>query len=126
MRRTVAAVRNALTGRKEDLDFIRLAKDAFAACPDISLDYAVAERTERAACAVQYRLVRRRQLERAVGNGQQGRRRQRRAWDTLLENTQDCYVRSDGKLTAVVGLKDAIIVKPRMPCSPCTATMRRM
>ena len=32
-----------------DLDFIRLGVEAFAACPSISLDYAVAERTSRAA-----------------------------------------------------------------------------
>ena len=32
-----------------DLDFIRLGVEAFTACPSISLDYAVAERTSRAA-----------------------------------------------------------------------------
>ena len=45
----MAAVRQAVTGRTRDLDFIRLDAAAFTACPDISLDYAVAERTDRAA-----------------------------------------------------------------------------
>ena len=107
----LAAVRNALTGSKEDLDFIRLAKDAFAACPDISLDYAVAERTERAAvvpCDIgwsdvgSWNVLWEMANKDAAGNVVHG--------DALLENAQDCYVRSDGKLTAVVGLKDAIIV----------------
>ena len=34
---------------RTDLDFIRLAAEPFCACPSISLDYAVAERTTRAA-----------------------------------------------------------------------------
>ncbi|MGH7042187.1 MAG: mannose-1-phosphate guanylyltransferase, partial [Acetobacteraceae bacterium] len=43
----LAAVRKAVAERQADLDFIRLGTDAFAACPSISLDYAVAERTTR-------------------------------------------------------------------------------
>ena len=30
--------------------------------------------------------------------------------DVVLESSRDCYVRSDGMLTAVVGLKDAVVV----------------
>jgi mannose-1-phosphate guanylyltransferase/mannose-6-phosphate isomerase len=30
--------------------------------------------------------------------------------DVLLEGAEDCYVRSDGIVTAVVGLKDAVVV----------------
>jgi mannose-1-phosphate guanylyltransferase/mannose-6-phosphate isomerase len=107
----LAAVRKALSGRKEDLDFIRLAKDAFAVCPDISLDYAVAERTERAAvvpCDIGWSDVGSWSAlwemgdKDASGNVVHG--------DALLEKAQDCYVRSDGMLTAVVGLKDVVIV----------------
>ena len=43
------AVRRAVAERTTDLDFIRLGVEAFTACPSISLDYAVAERTSRAA-----------------------------------------------------------------------------
>ena len=43
------AVRRAVAERQTDLDFIRLGVEAFTASPSISLDYAVAERTSRAA-----------------------------------------------------------------------------
>ncbi len=43
------AVRASVAARHDDLDFIRLGTDEFAASPSISLDYAVAERTTRAA-----------------------------------------------------------------------------
>ncbi len=39
-------VREAVGARQTDLDFIRLAAEPFRACPSISLDYAVAERTQ--------------------------------------------------------------------------------
>ena len=47
--KVLAAVEAAVAARRQDLDFIRLDPASFAACPDISLDYAVAERTDRAA-----------------------------------------------------------------------------
>ena len=43
------AVRQSVADRTADLDFIRLGVEAFKACPSISIDYAVAERTSRAA-----------------------------------------------------------------------------
>ncbi|MDY7807791.1 sugar phosphate nucleotidyltransferase, partial [Burkholderia stagnalis] len=39
----------ALASAKRDHDFLRLDADAFFACPNVSIDYAVMERTERAA-----------------------------------------------------------------------------
>ena len=45
----VAACREALAKAKTDLDFIRLDKDAYAASPDIAVDYAVMEHTTHAA-----------------------------------------------------------------------------
>lgn len=105
------AVRPAVAGRNTDLDFIRLVPDAFAACPNISIDYAVAERTTRAAV-----------VPADIGWSDVG------SWgalwelgekddggnvavgDVLLEGAQDCYARSDGIMTAVVGLRDAVVV----------------
>ncbi len=107
----LVAVRKALSGRKADLDFVRLDRAAFIACPDISLDYAVAERTERAAVVPasmgwsdigSWSSLWELGAKDVAGNVAQG--------DVLLENATDCYVRSDGMLTAVVGLKDAIVV----------------
>ncbi|WP_230684309.1 mannose-1-phosphate guanylyltransferase/mannose-6-phosphate isomerase [Burkholderia cepacia] len=39
----------AFESAKQDHDFLRLDADAFSACPNVSIDYAVMERTERAA-----------------------------------------------------------------------------
>ena len=107
----LAAVRLAVQGRARDLDFIRLDAAAFAACPDISLDYAVAERTTLAAVIPadlgwsdvgSWDALWEQSPKDAGGNATVG--------DVLLEGSKDCYVRSDGILTAVVGLQDAIVV----------------
>jgi mannose-1-phosphate guanylyltransferase / mannose-6-phosphate isomerase len=45
----LAATRAAYAAAKRDGDFIRLDRDAFAACPADSIDYAVMERTDAAA-----------------------------------------------------------------------------
>jgi mannose-1-phosphate guanylyltransferase / mannose-6-phosphate isomerase len=105
------AVRLAVARRHTDLDFIRLDRDAFAAAPSISLDYAVAERTAMAAVVpadlgwsdvgswdALWELGR----KDANGNVAVG--------DVLLEGANNCYVRSDGMLAAVVGLQDAVVV----------------
>jgi mannose-1-phosphate guanylyltransferase/mannose-6-phosphate isomerase len=107
----LAAVRLAVAGRVQDLDFIRLAAEPFRACPNISLDYAVAERTARAVVVpadigwsdvgswgALWELGR----KDGAGNVTVG--------DVLLEASKNCYVRSDGILTAVVGLQDTVVV----------------
>ena len=110
----VTAVTLAVERRTQDLDFVRLDPAAFAACPNISLDYAVAERTAHAAVvpadlgwsdvgswdALWEKLPKDGQGNVAVG-------------DVLLEGAENCFVRSDGVLTAVVGLQDAVVVVTR-------------
>ncbi len=104
------AARRAVAGRVQDLDFVRLGA-AFAEAPSISLDYAVAERTRRAAVipadlgwsdvggwAALWAL------------GDKDERGNVAVGDVLLEHARGCYVRSDGMLTAVVGLNDAVVV----------------
>lgn len=107
----LAAVRRALTDRKQDIDFTRLEKEAFATCPNISFDYAVAERTSRAIvvpCDIGWSDVGswgalwEIGAKDSKGNVTHG--------DVLLDKAEDCYVRSDDMLTAVIGLKDAVIV----------------
>ncbi len=104
-------VRAALAARKQDLDFIRLDPEAFAACPSISLDYAVAEKTTRAAVVPtdigwtdvgSWGALWDLGAKDSAGNVALG--------DVLLEGATDCYVRSDGIVTAVVGLSDAVVV----------------
>jgi mannose-1-phosphate guanylyltransferase / mannose-6-phosphate isomerase len=105
------AVRRSVAERQADLDFTRLGIEAFTACPSISLDYAVAEKTSRAAVVpadigwsdigswgALWELGR----KDAQGNVAVG--------DVLLEAARNCYVRSDGMLATVVGLEDAVVV----------------
>jgi mannose-1-phosphate guanylyltransferase/mannose-6-phosphate isomerase len=101
----------AVKGRKTDLDFIRLDVQAFTACPSISLDYAVAEKTRRAA------VVPADLGWSDVGSwgalwdlGQKDEAGNVALGDVILEGTENCYVRSDGMLVAAVGLKDAVVV----------------
>jgi len=104
-------VREAVAARRADLDFIRLDEKAFTAAPSISLDYAVAERTSHAAVVPadigwsdvgSWSALWDLGAHDADGNVTVG--------DVVLENAQNCYVRSDGMLAAVVGLTDAVVV----------------
>jgi mannose-1-phosphate guanylyltransferase/mannose-6-phosphate isomerase len=107
----LTAVRAAVAARTTDLDFIRLDKEAFARAPSISLDYAVAERTTKAAVvpaslgwsdvgswAALWELA----AKDGSGNAAVG--------NVIVEDSRNSYVRSDGPLVAVLGLEDAIVV----------------
>ena len=107
----LATVRLAVTARHQDLDFIRLGEAEFAACPNISLDYAVAERTDRAV------VVPADLGWSDVGSwsalwelGKQDKSGNVASGDVLLEGATNCYVRSDSLLTAVVGLDNVVVV----------------
>jgi mannose-1-phosphate guanylyltransferase/mannose-6-phosphate isomerase len=107
----LAEVRRAVETRREDPDFVRLGAAAFLACPNISLDFAVAERTERAAVVAadlgwsdigSWHALWEIGAKDEAGNVAVG--------DVMLEDSSDCYVRSEGRLAAVVGLKDVVVV----------------
>ena len=107
----LAAVRRALEGASEDLDFIRLRPDAFATAPNISLDYAVAERTHRIAVVpADLRWSDVGSWSALWDLGEKDEAGNVAVGDVLLEGATHCYARSDGILTAVVGLKDAVVV----------------
>ncbi len=96
---------------KRDLDFIRLDKEAFAASPSNSIDYAVMEHTKQAVV-----------VPAAMGWTDIGswsalwdvalKDENGNAWlgDVIVEGSRDCYVDSVGKLTAIVGLHDIVVV----------------
>ncbi|HZU87774.1 MAG TPA: mannose-1-phosphate guanylyltransferase/mannose-6-phosphate isomerase [Stellaceae bacterium] len=107
----VAACREALAEAGQDADFVRLGKAAFSACPSDSIDYAVMERTQRAAV-----------VPVAMGWSDVG------SWDALWElsdkdesgnalagnvvalDTRNCYLRSEGGLVAALGVEDLVVV----------------
>jgi mannose-1-phosphate guanylyltransferase/mannose-6-phosphate isomerase len=105
------SVREAMATRTTDADFIRLGVDAFTACKNISLDYAVAEKSAHNAVvpaslgwsdvgswAALWELG----AKDAAGNVAVGR--------TVTVDSRGCYVRGDGTLAAVVGLEDVVLV----------------
>jgi mannose-1-phosphate guanylyltransferase / mannose-6-phosphate isomerase len=107
----LVAVKGAIAGAKRDLDFIRLEPASFAAAPSISIDYAVMEKTDRAAV-----------VPASLGWSDLGSWAS--MWEVAEKDTADnarhgpveildserCYVRSEGMLTAVVGMRDAVVV----------------
>ncbi|HUJ02813.1 MAG TPA: mannose-1-phosphate guanylyltransferase/mannose-6-phosphate isomerase [Rhizomicrobium sp.] len=107
----LAGARAALAAAKGDLDFVRLDKDAFARAPEISIDYAVMERTKRAAVvpadfgwsdvgswAALWELAPRDEADNALSG------------DVLMEDSQGCYVRAEKGVAAVVGVEDLVVV----------------
>jgi mannose-1-phosphate guanylyltransferase/mannose-6-phosphate isomerase len=107
----LATVRKAVDARSTDLDFIRLGREEFAACPNISLDYAVAEHTTRAAVVpVSFHWSDVGSWSALWDLGEKDSAGNVAVGDVLLEDAQNCYVRSDGMLTAVLGLDDAVVV----------------
>jgi mannose-1-phosphate guanylyltransferase/mannose-6-phosphate isomerase len=106
-----AAAAASVEGAATDLGFVRLQPDAFSRAPQKSIDYAVMEKTTRAAVVTgEFRWS-------DIGS-----------WDALFEitsrdgegnavhgpavtvDTRDCLVYSDQRLTAVIGMKDTIVV----------------
>lgn len=108
----VAACREALAKAKTDLDFIRLDQDAYAASPDIAVDYAVMERTTHAATIAldagwndigSWAAVHEVAKKDADNNSTQG--------DTLLQDCNDCLVLSNNRLVTAIGMRNTIIVE---------------
>lgn len=107
----LAAARAAVAAASRGPDFLYLDADAFAEAPSISLDYAVMEKTRRAAM-----------ISASFGWTDVG------SWKTLWDIAQknsagtarfgdivdlgasNCYLRSEGPTVAVAGIRDLIIV----------------
>ena len=104
--------RAAFDAATRDGDFIRLDRDAFAACPSDSIDYAVMEQHRRGdGAAGRYRLERRRLVVGAVG-----RRRARCATatptrgDVIAIDSRNSYAHAR-RLVALVGVDDLVVVE---------------
>jgi mannose-1-phosphate guanylyltransferase/mannose-6-phosphate isomerase len=109
MARAAAAT---VAAAKSDLDFLALDLTAFGASPKKSIDYAVMERTKRAAVVPadigwsdvgNWDAVWKLSDRDAAGNSFHG-------GDGLAIDCKNVHVRSTGLLTALVGVKDVIVV----------------
>ena len=106
-----SAINAAVANANNDLGFLRLQPEAFARAPQKSIDYAVMEKTDRAAVVVgDYPWS-------DIGS-----------WDALFDitkpdphgnvaqgqvvtmDTAGCVIHSDERLTALVGVKDLVVV----------------
>jgi mannose-1-phosphate guanylyltransferase/mannose-6-phosphate isomerase len=106
--------RSAFESSKSDLDFTRIDAKAFEQCPSDSIDYAVMEKTSEAivvpldagwsdvgswsalheACDAD-----------AHGNVSRG--------DVIAEDSQGCYLYSESRLVAAVGLREHVVVETK-------------
>ena len=107
----LAAARAAYAQRTDDLGFERLAPVPFASSPNISIDYAVMEHTDKAAVlpievgwndigswTSLWEIAERDEK----GNYARG--------DALLEDTSNCYVHSEKSLVSTLGVENLVIV----------------
>lgn len=108
----VQACRNSLDAARQDLDFLRLDRDAFAACPEDSVDYAVMEQTDKGVM-----------VPLSCGWNDLG------SWDALWQagqqdesgnvlkgdvvtcDVRDSYLHAETRLLAAVGLENHIVVE---------------
>ena len=106
------ASRAAVEAGVEEVDTLRLDAEAFAACPSISFDYAVMERTDSAAVvpadigwsdvgawSALWEIAERD----AAGNAVRG--------DAELVDTRNTYVLSTGRKVGVIGVEDLVVVE---------------
>lgn len=107
----VIACRAALDAASSDSDFIRLDAHKFSACPSDSIDYAVMERTAKAAVVpvsmkwsdlgswdALWDISERDALGNAI------------AGNVVAEEVQNCYLRSEAGLVAAIGVEGLVVV----------------
>lgn len=109
--RILACCRDALEHAHRDLDFIRLGEPAFLACPSDSIDYAVMERTSRAAVVPvdmgwsdigSWHSLWEIAPHSDGGNSLKG--------DVMIENVRESYIHSEGPLVAAIGVEGLVVV----------------
>jgi len=105
-------VEAALESAKRDLDFTRLDVQAFSAVENISIDYAVMERSDQVAVVPlnagwndvgSWSAVWEIADKDSQGNATHG--------DVILEATQNAYVHAEHRMVSVLGLDDVVVVE---------------
>lgn len=101
----------AINNKKEDLDFIRITKEIFEKCPDVSIDYAVMEKTSDSVVipleaewsdvgswSSLYEISEKDDSNNVVFG------------DVMTYETVNSYIRGEKRLVATLGVKDLVIV----------------
>lgn len=110
----LSACREALTGSEQDMHFTRVNREAFAACPDVSIDYAVMEKTSDAVMVAlnagwsdigSWTALWDVCTKNTEGNVFKG--------DVIDQNTRNTYVHADSRLVATVGVEDLVVVETK-------------
>ncbi len=108
------ACRQAMADTADDLDFTRLDAEAFARCPEDSVDYAVMEKTDKAAVVPldarwsdigSWSSLWDVSDKCEAGNSCHG--------DVLHEDTRNTLVRAENRLVATVGVEDLVVVETK-------------
>jgi mannose-1-phosphate guanylyltransferase/mannose-6-phosphate isomerase len=108
----VSACRAALEQDSADLDFLRLEREAFASCPNVALDVAVMERTDRGAVLAleagwsdvgSWSALWETADQDGQGNVLRGR--------VIHEDARNCYLRSEHRLVVGLGVEDLVVVE---------------
>ena len=107
----LGAAQKSLENATTDLGFLRLDREAFASSPNISIDYAVMEKTDKAVMLpVDIRWN-------DVGSwsslwelAPHDARGNYAGAQAVLEDTSECYIHSDKSLVATLGVENLIIV----------------
>ena len=105
------ACRAAFAAATRDADFVRLEREAFAACPSDSIDYAVMEKTDAAAVLAvdvgwndvgSWSALWEVAARDDAGNAHHG--------DVVALDCRDTYAWTDRRLVALIGLEDVVVV----------------
>ncbi len=106
------ACRAAHEGRRQDFDFIHLDAEAFARAPNISVDYAVMEKTDKAAVVRldsdwsdigSWHALWDSFEKDSGGNATSG--------DVIAEDCKGCYIHASHRLVAAVGTEDLVVAE---------------
>jgi len=107
----LAQCRAAIGGGKQDLDFFRLDQPSFAKARSISIDYAVMERTDKAAIVpVQMGWSDIGSWDSLWGATERDGAGNAVKGDVLHHGAKNSYLRSEGPLVAAVGVEDMVVV----------------
>ena len=102
----------AFSGSKKDLNFLRLDKDPFLKCPNISFDVAVMEKTKLGfvlplevgwSDVGSWNSLWKESEKDENGNSTYG--------NVILEKSEDCFFMSNNRLLVAMGVKDLIVVE---------------